>query len=163
MNTKKLKLRKIKLTDEKYFSIWWRDRALIELTSGILEPITDEEIKKYFLAMLQSKKDYHFMIVLDKNVIGHISLSKRNNDWYETQIVIGEKDYWNKGYGTRAVQQIIKKAKIIGISKIFLGVRPTNIRAIRSYEKCGFIKGRIKKYPKNKYLPEILKMELGSR
>jgi ribosomal protein S18 acetylase RimI-like enzyme len=38
-------------------------------------------------------------------------------------------------------------------------VRPTNIRAIKVYENCGFIKTQIKKYPKNKYLPETIRME----
>lgn len=85
---------------------------------------------------------------------------KRKNGWYETQIIIGEKKYWNKNYGTKAIQLLIKKAKKLGILKIYLEVRPNNLRAIATYEKCGFKKSRIKKYPKNKYLPETLRMEL---
>lgn len=157
---KKLTLRKIKTADEKYFSIWWRDKILLKLTSGILRSISDKEVGKYFLTMLQSKNDYNFIIMLDKKVIGHISLVKRKNNWYETQIIIGEKKYWSKGCGTKAIQMLIKKAKRFGISKIFLGVRPANLRAINAYEKCGFIKVGMKKYPQNKYLPELLRMRL---
>ena len=156
----KISLRKIKLSDKRYFAKWWRDKKLLKLTSGILKFIPDKEVGKYFLAMIKNKKDHHFMITLGKKVIGHISLAKRRNGWYETQIIIGEKEYWNKGYGAKAIQLLIQKTKRLGISKIYLEVRPNNIRAIGAYEKCGFQKAGIKKYPKNKYLPEILKMEL---
>ncbi|MBU0648917.1 GNAT family N-acetyltransferase [Patescibacteria group bacterium] len=49
---------------------------------------------------------------------------------------------------------------MLGISKIYLEVRQTNIRAIRAYERCGFQKVRMVLYPKNKYLPKTLRMEL---
>lgn len=155
----KIALKKIKPADRKYFAKWWRDKTLLKLTSGILKPVTDEEITKYFLAILRSKKDYHFLIHLDKKVLGHVSLVKRSNGWYETQIVIGEKKYWGKGYGSKTIQILVNKAKRIGISKIFLEVRPHNLRAIKAYEKCGFVKSGVKKYPKNKFLPEVLRME----
>lgn len=155
----KLFLRKIKKTDKKYFAKWWRDKGLLKLTSGVLDLISDKEVEKYFLNILNNKTNYDFIITLNKKAIGHISLVKRSNKWHETQIVIGEKKYWNKGCGTKAIQILIKKVGRLGISKIFLEVRPTNLRAIKAYEKCGFVKAGIKKYPKNKYLPETLRME----
>jgi len=156
----KILLRKIKLSDKSYFAKWWRDKELLKLTSGILKLISDKEIEKYFSIMLKSKNDYHFMILLDKKVIGHIVLAKRKNNWYETQIVIGEKQYWGRGYGIKAIKLLLKKAKKLNISKIYLEVRPTNTRAIAAYEKCGFKKAGIKEYPKNKYLPETVIMKL---
>ena len=156
----KITLRKIKTADKKYFASWWRDKALLKLTSGILKPISDKKVDKYFQNILRSKKDHHFIITLSGKVIGHISLAKRKNNWHEIQIVIGEKKYWGKGYGSRAIKLLTRKAKRLGISKIYLEVRPTNIRAIRAYERCGFRKVKIVLYSKNKYLPKILKMEL---
>ena len=157
----KITLRKIKLLDIKHFAKWWMNKELLKLTSGILKPISNQEVEKYFLAMLRSKNDYHFMIIVNKKVIGHISLVKRKNDWHETQIVIGEKKYWGKGYGSTAIKLLIKKAKRFGIYKIYLEVRPTNIRAIRAYERCGFQKIKIISHPKNRYLPKTLKMGFG--
>jgi len=157
---RQLSLRKIQTVDKKYFSKWWRDRELLKLTSGILKPITDQEMEKYFLAMLKSKADYHFMIILDHKKIGHAALIKRKNNWYENQIAIGEKKFWDKGYGTAAIKLLIKKIKRLGIFKIYLEVRDTNTRAIRAYEKCGFQEVSRKKYFKNKYLKETIKMEL---
>ena len=156
-------LRKIELSDKKYFAKWWNDQDLRKLTSGRPGPISAEKVERYFSAFLKSKKDYHFMIILNRKAIGHVNLSKRKDNWHETQIIIGEKKYWGKSYGTEAIKQLIEKAKSNGISKIYLEVRPNNLRAIRAYKKCGFVGARIKKYPKNKYLPETLRMELKSK
>ena len=156
----KVYLRKIKPFDKNYFAKWWRDKELLRLTSGVLKLISDKEVDKYFLEILDNKNDYNFMVIADKEVIGHISLVKKQNDWHETQIVIGEKKYWSKGLGSRAIKILIGRAKKNGISKIYLEVRPTNFRAIKVYERCGFQKVKIIKYSKNKYLSETLRMEL---
>lgn len=156
----KVALRKIKLSDKKHFAKWWRDKDLLKLTSGVLNKISDKEVDKYFLKMVKSVFDFDFMITLNKKAIGHISLNRRKNNWHETQIIIGDKKYWGKGYGTEAIKQLIKLYKSKGISKIYLEVRPDNTRAIRAYEKCGFRKIRLIKHRKNKYQPETLRMEL---
>lgn len=159
----RISLRKIRPSDKKYFAKWWRDKGLLKLTSGILKPISDKEVSKYFSKILNSKNDYHFLITLNEKAIGHISLSKRKNNWYETQIIIGDKNYWDKGYGSGAISLLLNKAKQLGIKKIYLEVRPDNMRAIRAYEKGGFIRTKIKKYPMNKYLSEVLIMELKTK
>lgn len=133
---------------------------MIKFTSGRPKLISDKKVDKYFLMIIDGKNDHHFMIILGRKVIGHIALIKKKNKWYETLIIIGEKKYWNKGYGTAAIKQLIKKAESKGIAKIYLEVRPNNSRAIRAYEKCGFKEVGIRKYPKNKYLPKTLRMEL---
>lgn len=156
----KIYLRKIKYSDKKYFTRWWRSKELLKLTSGILRLISDKEVDKYFQNILKSEKDHHLMITLDGETIGHVSLAKGKNNWYEIQIVIGEKRYWGKGYGSKAIKLLLKKARQLNISKIYLEVRPNNFRAIRAYEKCGFQKVKMVFYPKNKYLPKTLKMEL---
>lgn len=159
----KINLRKIKPSDKNYFAKWWRDKELLKLTSGVSKLISDEEVNKYFQAMLNGKNDYNFIILADGKIIGHISLTKRQNGWRETQIVIGDKKYWGKGIGQKAIKLLIRKARKVGISKIYLEVRLTNLRAIRAYEQCGFQKVKKVRYPKNKYLSETLRMELKSQ
>ncbi len=155
----KLSLRKIKASDKEYFAKWWRDPALLKLTSGELNRISDKEVDEYFDAIYKTANFLEFMINLGQKTIGHISLVKRKNDWHETQIVIGDKKYWGKGSGTKAILLLMQKAKRLKIHKIFLEVRPTNKRAIKAYGNSGFIRKRIKKYPKNKNLPKTLRME----
>ena len=153
-------LRKVDQADIKYFSKWWRDKDLIALTSGDFEPLSDKKVREYFDNVLNSHSDYHFMIDLNKKTIGHISLVERKNNRYETQIIIGEKNYWSKGYGTQAIKMMLDRARGVGISNIYLEVRPDNYRAIRAYEKCGFIKNKIIKNKKDLNLSELLKMNL---
>lgn len=162
MSNQRIILRELSRDDFSCFLKWWRDKELIKLTSGVLKPISDTKAREYFDAMLNDKKAYHFMVVLqnENKIIGHLSLSPRSNNWHETQIIIGEKEYWGKGYGTEAIKLLLNKAKEFNINKIFLEVRPENKRAIKAYGKCGFVKSGIKKYPKNKYLPETIKMIL---
>ncbi len=55
-------------------------------------------------------------------------------------IRIGNKDYWNRGYGTEAVELLTLHAFIsFGVTRVWLKVLPENVRAVRCYEKCGFI------------------------
>lgn len=153
-------LRKIKVADKEYFARWWRDNDLLKLTSGVLKPISNKEVNKYFQNILKSKRDFHFLITVNGETLGHTSLAKRRNNWYETQIIIGEKKYWGRGYGSEAIKLLIRKVKRFKIYKIYLEVRPTNIRAIRAYERCSFQKVKTVLHPKNKYLPKTLRMEL---
>lgn len=154
----KITLRLVNKSDIKYFSVWWRDSELARLTSGIIAPISDDKLNEYFLDILKNKNNHHFMIIVDSVTIGHVSLSKRQDDWYETQIVIGDHKYQGLGYGPRAIELLINEANKLHIDKIFLEVRATNTRAIKAYEKCGFIKDKMVQYPDNKYLPETLRM-----
>ena len=152
-------LRRMEVGDRDLFAVWWRDAELIALTSGSRQEISDEEVGKSFSGMLQSRADRHLMIALEGRAIGHLALIKQGKGWYELQIIIGEKEHWGKGHGTEAVQQLLEKAREDAVTMIFLEVRPDNMRAIRSYEKCGFYHMNIVEHPENPDLPLTLRME----
>lgn len=154
----KLSLRKVRGSDKKYFAKWWRDKELLKWTSGDLRRISDEEVDKYFQGLLDEHGRYDYIIVVGKKTVGHTPLVLRRNGWYETMIVMGEKSFWGMGYGTKAMKLLFAKARKKGIKKIYLRARPENLRAIRMYAKSGFVKDRIIKYPKNKFLPKALRM-----
>lgn len=156
-----IRLRKIKKSDLSLFLKWWKDHDLIALTSGNFNE-SDEKLPGYFSKMIESEKDHHYIIQYEEKAIGHLALMHKNLNTFEITIVIGEKEYWNQGFGTKA----IKKALLLGFDKLgysksYLEVRPENIRAIKAYEACGFVKKGFKKYPKNKYQPVTLKMVLN--
>lgn len=156
-NMPKVYLRKVIASDKKYFAKWWRDKQLLKRTSGNLRRTSDREIDKYFRGLFDERR-HDYIIMIGKKIVGHIPLIMRKNGWYETMIVIGEKKFQDKGYGTQAMKLLLAKTLRTRIPKIYLRVRQENLRAIRMYEKCGFIKNRIIKYPKNKFLPKVLKM-----
>jgi aminoglycoside 6'-N-acetyltransferase len=57
---------------------------------------------------------------------------------YGLDIFIGETDYWNMGIGTEALKLIIRHLFEQGVKVIYIDPQTWNVRAIRSYEKCGF-------------------------
>jgi RimJ/RimL family protein N-acetyltransferase len=56
-------------------------------------------------------------------------------------IGLGDREYWSKGYGTDALQALLRFAfNELNLRRVTLIVFDYNPRAIRSYEKCGFVK-----------------------
>jgi RimJ/RimL family protein N-acetyltransferase len=62
-------------------------------------------------------------------------------------IGLGERETWGKGYGTDAMRVILRYGFTeLNLHRVSLGVFEYNPRAVRSYEKAGFIyEGRIRK------------------
>ena len=66
-------------------------------------------------------------------------------DWLNADalfgIAIGERDHWGKGHGTDAIRLVMQFAFCeLNLRRLTLGVNGYNLRALRSYEKVGFIK-----------------------
>jgi RimJ/RimL family protein N-acetyltransferase len=73
--------------------------------------------------------------------IGNTSLMSINwkDRHAELGITIGDRSYWDKGYGSDAVQTMLKIAfKKMNLHRVFLRVHEDNARGIRCYEKVGF-------------------------
>lgn len=59
----------------------------------------------------------------------------------ELGIIIGDKTEWGKGYGTEATRLMVNYAfEILGMHRVWLRVYEYNHRAIRAYEKAGFVR-----------------------
>ncbi len=58
----------------------------------------------------------------------------------EVGLFIGEKTYWNKGYGTEVMRLLLKIGfETMNLNRIFLRVYEANKGGIRAYEKAGFV------------------------
>ncbi|MEX2355431.1 MAG: GNAT family protein [Thermaerobacterales bacterium] len=68
----------------------------------------------------------------------------------ELRICIGRKPSWGKGYGTEAVGLAVDYAfSVLDLDLIYLRVNLSNWRAIRCYQKCGFVtEGLLKASPR---------------
>jgi RimJ/RimL family protein N-acetyltransferase len=70
---------------------------------------------------------------------GFFNHDKRNRA-AEFGIMIGDKSRWNQGYGTEAVGLLVQHGfNTLNFNRIYLRVLDGNARAIRAYEKAGFI------------------------
>mgnify|MGYP001173869309 CR=1 FL=1 len=100
----------------------------------------EEEYEK----LRKSETDIVFAIV-DKEsdtMIGVIGLYDLS--WIprraELRIVIGETDFWGKGYGTEATKLVVEYAfEKLNLNKVYLGVNAEHKRAIKVYRTAGFI------------------------
>jgi RimJ/RimL family protein N-acetyltransferase len=113
---------------------------------------------KYETEWLQKEQEkdppafYMFAIrtLEDDQLIGFIGLE---GDFYPNGdafvgIGIGERECWGKGYGTDAMKIILRYAfQELNLRRVSLGTFEYNPRAIRSYEKAGFVhEGRLHKF-----------------
>ncbi len=93
----------------------------------------------------QGKDSYTFLICRDddERAIGEVMLMDidRVNGSAEVGIFIGEPEEWGKGYGTDAVRAIVDFGFAeLRLERVWLEVATDNPRAIRSYEKVGFVR-----------------------
>ncbi len=86
---------------------------------------------------------YHFAIrtIEDDRLIGDVDLG--GVDWVNRTcwvgIGIGEPEYWGKGYGSDAMNEILRFGfESLNLNRVSLTVFEYNERAYRSYLKCGF-------------------------
>jgi RimJ/RimL family protein N-acetyltransferase len=78
----------------------------------------------------------------DDRLIGFVGLNGirwKDGDAF-VGIGIGEREYWGNGYGTDAMRVLLRYAFTeLNLHRVSLNVFEYNPRAIRSYEKAGFI------------------------
>jgi RimJ/RimL family protein N-acetyltransferase len=78
----------------------------------------------------------------------------------EFGIVIGDKTFWNNGYGAEATRLTLQHGfETLNLNRIYLYVFETNPRAIHIYEKIGFVnEGRLRQaiYRNGRYLDALL-------
>lgn len=129
------------LDDYPSYTEWVND---LEVGFGLPFPamMINESSEKVALERLSSS-GYHFAIVDAKTdtLIGNIGFAKLDsmNRIATVGIFIGNKDYWNKGYGTEALSLLLDYGfNVLNLNAINLSVYAYNLPAIRCYEKLGF-------------------------
>ena len=78
---------------------------------------------------------------LDGKHIGHCGYYNINEAKTEAEvgITIGDRDYWGKGYGTDAIRTLVGYLfRELDFERLFLKSLDWNIRAHKSFQKCGF-------------------------
>ncbi len=107
----------------------------------LIEKELDGDKGDLFFFMIQSLQDWR--------IIGQIGLDgvKWTHGDTFVGISIGERELWSKGYGTDAMRVILRYAFTeLNLQRVSLTVFEYNPRAIRSYEKAGFVvEGRLRK------------------
>ncbi len=122
-------------------SEYWRLLAVEPAT-----PYTLKQIKDFIEKELFSQQSSIFLFMIrsleDDRIIGEIGLEgvEWNHGDAFVGISVGEREYWDKGYGTDAMRVLLDYAfKELNLHRVSLTVFEYNPRAMRSYQKAGFV------------------------
>jgi RimJ/RimL family protein N-acetyltransferase len=157
----KVGLREVRRSDLANFLQWFNDPEVTQYLSMSL-PMTEMAEEKWVEGLAERAGTHaHFVIVaLDDSTeipIGTIGLDTINNKDHNAAfgIAIGDKDYWNKGYGTEAARLIIDYGfGELNLHRINSNVYEFNERSRRMHLRVGFIEeGRQREliYRKGRY------------
>ena len=83
-----------------------------------------------------------FAIEADRKYIGHCCLTgiEDRHGNARLEILIGDRDYWGKGYGRETVGLLLDYGfRQLGLRSIELTTHEENERALRCFRSCGFI------------------------
>lgn len=144
-----LRLRSAERTDIPQFLRWINDPEVVE-NLEVYAPMGTVEEEVWFDAMKARPIDEHALVIevhpegSDDRwvVIGNTSFFPINQKArsVEIGIMIGEKDYWNKGYGTEVMRTMCHYGfEELNLNRIWLRVYDTNPRARKAYENAGFV------------------------
>ncbi len=143
-----VRFRAIEKEDLPYFVKWLNDPDVLRGLSLTL-PLSLAEEENWFEETLK-KSPYERPLAIeiqpDPNInewvfVGNCGLF--GIDWQnrsaEVGIHIGEKDFWDRGFGSKAMRLVLKHGfENLNLHRIWLRVYETNKRAIKSYQNAGF-------------------------
>lgn len=123
---------------------WANDHEVTQYMYTGLKPNNLDIMEEEYDQLMHSDKDV-VMAIVDKKTdmhVGNVGLYTIN--WLyrsaEYRIIIGEKEFWGKGYGTEAANLIIDYGfSKLNLNKIWLGVNADNPAAVKSYRNAGFV------------------------
>ncbi len=135
------------------FARWAHDSEYMRLLdSAVSAPVSVKKLTEWMEKDLEKDppSEFFFMVrnLEDDRLIGLIGLGgnivPHGDAW--VGIGIGERELWGKGYGTDAMRVILHYGfEELNLRRVSLGTFEYNPRAIRSYEKAGFVhEGRIR-------------------
>lgn len=141
--TSKIYLSPLKVEDSPTLFEWINRRDLVLFNSGY-KPIHEGNHHLWFDSVTQKNDLFIFAIrkVENNELIGSCQLNNINwvNRNAELQIRIAADDNRNKGFGADALSLLLKFGfNDLNLNKIYLNVFATNLRAVRAYERAGFI------------------------
>ncbi len=137
-------LRRHRAENLRAFQRWYSDPEIAQLTRYQQSALSADEIQRFFYARIMGPDFLAMAIHLRESdrLVGTCAFSQLDvdNDSTLYHITIGERDAWGKGYGTEATELMIAHAfSGLGLHRVGLTVFEFNTRAIRAYEKCGFV------------------------
>jgi RimJ/RimL family protein N-acetyltransferase len=128
---------------------WLNDEQVRQWVTFYL-PMPEHAEREWIEAAPARRDEVHFALVLragDRHIGG---LGLHQIRWKDRAatfgIFIGEPDCWGQGYGAEATRLLLRYAfATLNLNRVELGVFAFNKRAIRVYEKLGFVREGVRR------------------
>jgi len=140
---KKCYLSPCSLEDAEKWATWDNDlETTVPLGDEAYTPIALAKTKENLSRTIQHQD--HVFSIVDSHadtLIGRCLLFNMDqvNGNGTVGIVIGEKEYWGRGYGQEAIKLLLDYGfNLLNLNNIMIGTFEYNKRAIQCYEKVGF-------------------------
>ena len=136
-----MKIRKLCLKDAPFMLEWMHDEDVVKDLQANFMAKTMQDCENFIVAAQNIDTDLHMAIVDDNDeYMGTVSLKHISKGKAEFGITIRKKAM-GKGYSKAAMHEIIEYGfKDLNIESIYWCVNAINRRAIRFYDKNGYIK-----------------------
>lgn len=127
--------------DQAQFQEWLQHPELRVLIDDPRIPTMEDQMRWFARVQQSDRRFFSLVTVEDKQLIGNAGFVDIDTEKNEAtlRITIGHPDATGKGYGSEAVNLLVRYAfEIAGWKRLILKVLASNMRAIRVYEKAGF-------------------------
>jgi RimJ/RimL family protein N-acetyltransferase len=138
---KKCYLSPIDLNDAEKYTEWLNDLQVTNNMGPLFGSVLNLEAEKEILKDLSQKHNYGIVDLKTNELIGNRGFLEIDNlnQIAEIGIFIGNKQFWNNGFGTEAMLLLMDYGyKALNLHNILLRVFSFNERAINCYKKIGF-------------------------
>ena len=148
---KRCYLRPLTLNDvTQDYVTWMNDKNVTRFLETRFILHTHKSIQDYVQSILKNPDDVFMAICVNgtNQHIGNIKLGPINRQHLFAHIglMIGDKDYWGKGYATEAIGLISQYAfETLKLNKVMAGCYANNVGSMRAFEKAGFYHEGIEK------------------
>ena len=130
----------VNVNDAEKFAEWLNDQEVVDYLQNSAYVVTMDSQRK---SIEQTSNEHQYAIVdLESNkLIGKTALLDVDHisQRAKIDIFIGDKDYWNKGYGREALNLLLDYAfRILNLNNVMMSTYSFNNRAISCFGKVGF-------------------------
>jgi diamine N-acetyltransferase len=162
-----VRLRAPERSDLPAFVRWFNDA---EVTEYLLRgpPLSMEQEEHWYDGLLSRESKVFSIDTLDGKLIGNVGVQRidYSDRKADIGIVIGEKDFWSKGYGTDALTVLLGYLfDELNMERVSLFVDSRNKRAYSCYRKVGFKREGVMRHDRWKdgvYVDDIMMSVLRS-
>jgi RimJ/RimL family protein N-acetyltransferase len=141
----RVNLRGLRRDDMEHVRRWWDNAEATQYMETGARPATEPMLEAFYKSATENPNVVVF-VVEDADTGQPIGTSGLFEIFWpgrraEFRILIGEPSTFDKGYGTEATRMTVAYGfSRLNMEVIHLGVNASNARAVRAYEKAGFVK-----------------------